>query len=258
MGNIFQSFVNSAPTLVFDSIKPFMLTEAYNKIRQEIDTNIEKLSGDHSFPNSISPLDMAIAEGRKRVRNMGYDPFKVKDYNHTVGIFAVEMSNTWITGISSFYRVGDVVVGLENNTVQMGLQVGTQELAGSSQWEVAIARGVITRVGHVQFTVQHIKAQVEVSQALDTRKRPQIKDLQLELGNIQVRCEGAGTLDYVTEFLVNVLPNLLRYQIMDAIESPVRNRIQELFNTIDVERTIKERLPEFQKMGMNMTFDFKY
>lgn len=235
-----------------------MLTEAYNKIRQEIDTNIEKLSGDHSFPNSISPLDMAISEARKRVRDMGYDPFKVKDYNHTVGIFAVKMSNTWVTGVSSFYRVGDVEVGVVNNTVQASLQLGTQQLTGFSQWEITIGRGMITRVGHVQFTVQHIKAKVDVSQALDTRMRPQIKDLQLELGNIQVRCDGAGTLDYVTEFLVNVLPNLLRYQIMDAIENPVRKRIQDVFDTIDVEKTIKERVPEFQKMGMNMTFDFKY
>lgn len=258
MGSIFQGIVNSAPNLVFDTIKPFMLTEAYNQIRQEIDTNIEKLSGDHSFPNSISPLDMAISEARKKVRDMGYDPFKLKDYNHTVGIFAVEMSNTWVSGLSSFYRVGDVAVGLENNTIHVRLQLGTQRLVGSSQWEIAIARGMITRVGHVKFTVEHIKAEVEMSQALDTRKRPLINDLQLELGNIQVRCDGAGTLDYATEALVNVLPNLLRYQIMDAIENPVRSRLQELLNTIDVERTIKEKLPEFQKMGMNMTLDFKF
>lgn len=116
---------------------------------------------------------------------------------------------------------------------------------------------MITRVGHVQFTVAHVKARVEVSQSLDTRRRPQINDLQLELGNIQVRCDGAGTLDYITEFAVNVLPNLLRYQIMDAIEGPVRQRIQQLFDRIDMEREIRERVPEFRRLGMNMKFDFK-
>lgn len=58
MGSIFQSLMNSAPTVVFDTIKPLLLSEAYAQIRQEIDLNIEKLSGDHRFPNSISPLDM--------------------------------------------------------------------------------------------------------------------------------------------------------------------------------------------------------
>lgn len=56
--SIFQSFINSAPTLVFDAIKPLLLSEAYVQISQEIDSNIEKLAGDHRFPNSISPLDM--------------------------------------------------------------------------------------------------------------------------------------------------------------------------------------------------------
>lgn len=256
-GSIFQSFVNSAPTLIFDSIKPFMLSEAYTKIRAEIDTNIDKLSGDHSFPNSISPLDMAIAEGRKKIRQMGYDPYKVKDYNHTAGIFGVEMSNTWITGVSTFYRVGDIVVGVDNNTVTVNMQVGTQNILGTSQWELSVGGGMITRAGHVQFTVQHIKVMFEVSQPMDTRKRPQIKDLQLELGNIQVRCDGAGTLDYITEFVVNVLPNLLRYQIMDALENPLKLRIQNIMNQIDVEKVIKEKVPEFQKMGLNMSLDFK-
>lgn len=257
LGSLFQSFVNSAPSLVFDAIKPFMLKEAYEKIRTEIDTNIARLAGAHSFPNSITPLDMAVSEARQRVRQMGYDPYRVPDYNHTAGIFAVEMSGTWVTGLSSFYRVGDVAVAVENNTVAVVLQLGTQRLQGSSQWQVAVASGMITRVGHVQFTVQHVKVTVEVHQALDTRRRPQIRDLQLELGNIQVRCDGAGSLDYVTEFLVNVLPNLLRYQIMDAIEGPLRTRIQEKFDLIDVEQVIRERVPEFQRMGMDMSFDFQ-
>lgn len=55
---IFQSFINSAPTLVFDAIKPLLLSQAYVQISQEIDSSIEKISGDHRFPNSISPLDM--------------------------------------------------------------------------------------------------------------------------------------------------------------------------------------------------------
>lgn len=66
------------------------------------------------------------------------------------------------------------------------LNLGTQEISGSTDWEVAATKGIITRSGHVQFFVQYIQATVIVSQTLDTRNQPQIKDLQLELGNIQV------------------------------------------------------------------------
>lgn len=186
LGAVFQGFVNAAPNVVFDSIKPFMLKEAYEKIRNEIDTNIAKVTGNLTLPNSISPLDMGLAELRKLTRAKGFDPFKMPTYNHTVGVFALEMSNTWVAGLASFYRVGDIVLSIDNNTVTAGFQIGTQKLIGASQWQVSVVNGMITRIGHVQFTVQHIKATVEVSQPMDTRKQPKINDLQLELGNIQV------------------------------------------------------------------------
>lgn len=70
----------------------------------------------------------------------------------------------------------------------LDLHVGTQKIMGSSQWEISASKGMITRAGNVAFTIQHIKAILIVSQSLDTRKRPQINDLQFELGNIQVSC----------------------------------------------------------------------
>lgn len=66
------------------------------------------------------------------------------------------------------------------------LNLGTQEIEGSADWEVTAGKGIITRAGHVQFFAQYIQAKVVVSQTLDTRNQPQINDLQLELGNIQV------------------------------------------------------------------------
>lgn len=257
LGSVFQGFINSAPTLVFDSMKPFMLAEAYKQIRTEIDSNIANATGEFRFPNSISPLDMAIAEGRKKVRSMGYEPYMIRDYNHTMGLFSMQMTNTYLTGASSFYRVGNMTVVMANNTISMRFQVGTQKLAGATQWEVGMGNGMVTRAGHAEFTVQHIKATIEVSQALDLRKRPQIKDLQFDLGNIQIRCDGAGTLDYILEFGVNVLPNLLRYQIMDGLENPIKVRIQEKMNAIDVEMAIRQYLPQFEKMGLDADFNFK-
>lgn len=139
-----------------------------------------------------------------------------------------------------------------------GTQVGTQQIKGSTQWELSVGSGMITRGGRAQFTVEHIKMTTAMSQSLDVRNRPVMKDLQMELGNIQVRTEGAGTLDYLIEFAVNILPNLLRYQIMDAIENPAKTRIQEELNKIDVEKFIRQKLPEFERLGLKMDFDFEF
>lgn len=255
LGNIFQGIVNSAPTLVFDSMKPFMLQAADKQFREMVNKNITEIMGERLLPNSITPLDMVIAEARKKVRENGCDPFRLPDYNRTVGVFSMQLSNSWINGISSFYRVGDVIVLMANKTVNLILEVGTQQISGAGQWEVGC--GLVTRIGHVHFTLQHIRATVSVSQPLDTRKRPQINDLQIDLGNIQARCDGAGTLDYILEFAVNVLPNMLRYQIMDALENPIKKRIQEQFNSIDVEQAIKNNLEKFQQ-NVELTCDFKF
>lgn len=37
-----------------------------------------------------------------------------------------------------------------------------------------------------------------------------MEELELELGNIQTRIHGAGTIDYLVEASINILPNLLR------------------------------------------------
>jgi len=60
---------------------------------------------------------MAIAEARKQVSQMGYDPYQLKDYTQSVGIFTMTSSHTWITGLASFYRMGNITITMENGTV---------------------------------------------------------------------------------------------------------------------------------------------
>lgn len=248
MGSIFQGILNSVGTFLFDSIKPFVLKEAYTTIRTEINNNIDKVSGDLRFPNSISPLDMVISDLRQKVRGMGFDPFFVKDYKQHTGVFRANLENTWIMGISSFYRVGNISLSMQNNSVIADFEVGTQRLQGQTQWDIIVLGGLMTRAGTASFSVEYINARVVIAQPMDTRKHPEFKDLQLEIGNIQVRCDGAGTLDYVAEFVVNVLPNLLRYQITDAIEGPLQDKVQETLDRIEVEGIIKKQIPELVKM----------
>ena len=49
---------------VFDAIKPFLLNDAYSKIRTLVDQNLDKMVGDYGkMPNSISPIDnVSIAQ----------------------------------------------------------------------------------------------------------------------------------------------------------------------------------------------------
>jgi hypothetical protein len=108
---------------------------------------------------------------------------------------------------------------------------------------------MITRSGNVRFTVQHIKVFFVVTQPLDLSKRLTINDLHLELGNIQVRSSGLGTADFLLELFVNVIPNMLRYQIISALEKPITKRLQEFTDRIDVELVAKDIVEEYRSTG---------
>lgn len=70
-----------------------------------------------------------------------------------------------------------------------------------------------------------------------------------------MRSDGTGTMDYIIEFLVNVIPNLLRYQIMDALENPAKAKIQEAMNQINVEQLIKEKVNEYEQNDGKVSFN---
>lgn len=248
-GNLFQNIINSVGTFLFDSIKPFILNEINNNVRGDVNKKISAMP--QRFPNSISPFDQMVAEARKVVRQKGYDPFKVPDYNHTFGLASVHMTHTWVTGLSSFYRVGNITFEIRNRTFFAGLDVGTQELEGMSLWEVTLGGGMMSRAGKLKFTIDYFHVEVFLSQTLDIRNKPVINDIQLDLGNIQIRCDGAGTLDYLIEFGVNVLPNLLRYQIMDALEGPTKKYIQAQLNMVNLEEEINNNLEKIDEAQEN-------
>jgi len=131
----------------------------------------------------------------------------------------------------------------------VGVHVGTQKLVGRTLWEVQVG-GLLSQAGSTSFTVEHIHVKTEISQPLDTRKRPVLEDMDIDVGNIQVRMDGAGTLDYVIELAVNVLPNLLRYQIVNAVEGPIKLRVQEIMNSTDIEKIIEQKLPELDTIKL--------
>ncbi|XP_050665576.1 uncharacterized protein LOC126965857 [Leptidea sinapis] len=248
LGGMLQGVVNSMGTFVFDSIKPYILKEAYTKARDEINKKLDDIAGDMQFPNSISPLDMVIADARKKVQEMEMDPYKIKDYNTTASIFTITLSHTWVTGISSFHRVGNITLILENNTVIADFEIGTQRLQGTTQWDITAIGDLMSRAGSTSFSIEYISGRMILGQPLDTRKKPEFRNLDLEIGNIQVRFDGAGTIDYVVEFAVNILPNLLRYQIMDALETPIREKVQQELNKLNVEDMIKQELPKVDQI----------
>lgn len=232
--------LNSLGEVIFDGIKPYIFKIINGNVLGNINEHLKKLKV--MFPNSIPPLDLAIAEARKFVRNNDYDPYFLKDYEYATSIYSVDVTQIVVMGLSSFYRVGDIKVTMDNLTLFIETNIATETLEGMCNWEAGIA-GIFTKSGMLSFTVDYIKVMILVGQPLDIRKKPKINDMNIKVGNIQLRMDGAGTLDYIAEFAVNVIPNILRYQIVQAAEMPIKRKIQEVLDNTDIEQAILEKLP---------------
>lgn len=238
---VFGAFVNLLGESFFSAIKPYFLSVVSTNIRSNVNQHLKQLK--IMFPNSIPPLDLAIAEFRKLAKVNSLDPYTFEPYQYASSIYSFDFTNIVITGFSSFYRIGDVKILLINHAVHVILNMGTEELKGSCDWEAGIA-GILTKSGDLSFTVDYINVMISVNQSLDLRKKAQICDLDIRIGNIQLRMDGAGLLDYVAELGVNVLPNMLRYQIIQALEKPIRRHLQEVSESIDLEQFILAKLPQ--------------
>ncbi|XP_061382773.1 uncharacterized protein LOC116769931 [Danaus plexippus] len=245
---LLQGLFNSIGTILFESIKPNLLKEAYTNMRTEINKKIDQVVGDIEFPNTITPLDMVIVDARNKIRDVKMDPLRIDDYNTSAGWVNINLKNTWLYGLSTINRVGNVSLKVENKTVVADFSIGTEEMLGSTDWEISGCRGLISSFGTSSFSVKHIRGHFILVQPLDTRKRMMLKTLELDVGNVQLRFDGAGTLDYLFEFSTNILPNVLRYQIVDAIQNPLKWKLQSELDQIDIEEAIKNELPRIDKL----------
>ncbi|KAL1116481.1 hypothetical protein AAG570_004953, partial [Ranatra chinensis] len=238
--------------LAFNLLKPFVLQDAENTIRKSANDELRNLQ---TFPTSIDPIDLAFAKGRKFVRDSGYDPYKFGDYHYSGALVAVNVSNIVVTGLSSFYRTGDVSVRMRNNTLRIGVAVATQRMTGSCEWQLSLV-SIPTRSGASKFSIEHLRVTTYLNQSLDVRNSPGLEELIINLGNIQLRTDGLGTLDYVLELAVNFLPNILRSVIVDTLQGHLKGRIQDVLQAVDVEREIENVLKNLeQETGSEIRLD---
>lgn len=251
MMSLFQGMINKVGSFLFDNIKPFILSEVNRDMRVEVDKQVAAV--DVTFPVSMTPIDVVIANARHTARSLGYDPYRVPDVTKTAGPVEATLTHIFAEGLTSFYRRGDVTLWMRDHVLHAGVHLATRRLRGTLRWAVhapglpEVLRSVTRRAGDASFTVDYLDVKVVVNQSLDTRQHPWLERLDLTLGPMALVSRGdAGKLNALTEFGVNVLPNLLRYQIVDALEAPITRRIQDVLDTVNVEDLIEERLPELE------------
>lgn len=241
------SVVGAIGDAMFDSIKPQILERVNVIIRTDVNKKLKEFS--NKFINKVAPVDLAFSEGRKYVKTHGYDPYHIHDHSFLIGsLVHVNITEFWVEGLSKFYRVGNLSLSMDNGAIEVGVHVLTQKLTGSCVWS-GQAFG-ITKSGRTNFTADHLQVRALVTQSLDVRQKPQLRDLDLELGWVKVTMDSPMSLNLMIEGIINAFPTLIRHIIVDTVEQPLKEKIQEILNKINVESIVDENLPRLDSFGL--------
>jgi len=226
---------------VFSSIKPIILGTVNSNIKNDVNREIRQLP--QQFPNSISPLDTAMVQVRKYIRDEGLDPFKLPTYSYSIGrtfVIQVRLHGGELRGMSSVYRSGNITVNFEDNVADITTNIATQQLTGKYDWTVTV--GFLSRSGSLSFVLDSVDTKVSFTQPVNVDKVPVINELDVNLGNFNVYSKGGGTIDYLIEGSVNVIPNIVKNQVMNIMEIIVRQGIQSYLNDLDIEELIRQTI----------------
>ncbi|KZS07952.1 Uncharacterized protein APZ42_028321 [Daphnia magna] len=238
-GSLFQGIINSVGTFIFDSIKPLILNQINDQVQTNVNTQMRKF--DQILPDSVTPLDMAIAVGRTQIQDGGMDPFSIPEYTNMLGTgVVVKIFNGTLHGLSTIHRTGDVTFNYENGSLVVGAQAATQRLKGHFNWQLDFK--VFAPKGKISLQIEHLEVKIGLSQPVNVQNKPKLEVLQVNLGNIQAQSTGTGSVDYLIEFAVNFLLNGFRSVVLRTMEKPVTLIIQKELDKIDVEAMIEEQL----------------
>lgn len=247
IGSVLKPFVNNGAYSVFESEKSHILENIKERLIAEFNKRLDIIPKIPSLVD-ISPVDLAVLEGRKFVKAR-YEPFiitNVIDFENP--FLKVHVGPVSVSGLSKFARVGNVTLSLFSETVIVGIRIITGRLFGNCKWYYDFGEVEMKRSGESNFTVQHVQIEAKVKQSVDSRKPPYLEDLQVETGPIIIKMDRNGNFDYIVEMVVKMLPRMLRYIIIDALEEPLKIKIQkEILNKISIDQVFEECIPAIKK-----------
>jgi len=247
--SLFQGIISSVGSVLFDGIKPFIINEVNTNLRADVNAQVKAITS--KLPKLKVPVpDLAVNEGRAYVRRMGYDPYRLTDRNVKEGPLNLTVSELTISGLSNFRRAGDIGLQVDGPTLRMTVHVVTGAVTGSLRWRYQLGlTKTFGRAGESNFSADHVQVRAVVNQTLDIRNKPVLDRLEIEVGKIAVQMDRREPLDYVIEIAVNSLPPLLRHIIVDALEEPIKLKVQTILDDVQLEKMVEERLPELDRMA---------
>jgi len=236
--SMLSAAINTIGGLIFNAIKPVILGPVSNEGIPKINALLKKQN--LTFPNSIPVVDSAFAKMKleKVPKDLPLEDITVGSYESV----QLKLTDGHVTGLQTIHRSGPLSIEYSNHTIHLTLQVQAGRLAGSYKWNLPLY--FYEQSGMMSFTVEGADIFVRLSRPMNIDLPTTIEDLDIELGAVSMIFNGGWYLDYVVQFVANVVPNLLRGVIMDAVEYVIQSYAQRYLDELDLERIIFENLKD--------------
>ncbi|XP_042861324.1 uncharacterized protein LOC122246676 [Penaeus japonicus] len=184
--------VGAADTFFSTIIQPLIVGGAQEKLTAVINERLEQRLKGKPFPNSISPIDYLVAKVRRDMRESGKDLISVerKDVDLAWGV-SVQLKNIQIKGLTTLHRTHEVSAQFIDNALFVTIQIGTQQLRAGADWSVSAS--LLPAVGgHLDVEVESLAVTVMAKQPADIRSPPVLREIDVQLGNVDRRWIGSG------------------------------------------------------------------
>lgn len=245
-----STVVDAAGLAVIGTILPFIQARIDERLTTEIN---KKLKDSPPFPSirDTSPANLLIMKARDYMRK-NFEPHKVQNMvKYETDYLFLTVGPVTLRGLSNFARVGDVSLGMVNRTMVTKVRIVTGKVRGEGQFGFNFGKlpQIPTSQRHANFTVDRLQFEAIVHQSVDTKQKPRLEDLQLEMGPIQVNLDNQGNFDYIIELALQRMPDYLRYYLIDILEEPIKKKIQkDILDEVNVEEMMAKSLPLLDKL----------
>lgn len=244
--SLVRTAMNGAGMIVLAQIKPHILNEIEKRLNQEVNKQLETSP---KIPKIVerSPVDLAVIEGRKYLRE-SYEPLTIKKVlNHESEYLILNIGPVTIKGLSKFARVGNITMQMKEGVIQLIARFITGRLNGTCKFFYDFGKVGIIRDSEAKFDIEYFQFQAKLNQSINLRKKPILDDLQLQMGKVRVKLDDTGDFDFLLELVVQLMPDMLKHLIVDSLEESIKEKLQsEILDKINLEQVVEDNLPSIQ------------
>lgn len=101
--------INSLGSFIFNSIKPMILGNVDALIKGQVNSQMRTIN--YQFPESVPPLDAALAVARTKIKERNMDPFRLPDVTRSMenGV-TLRLYDGIFKGLASIHRLNMPII----------------------------------------------------------------------------------------------------------------------------------------------------